>query len=82
MDMKEIYACLSDIFAVVFPDQKIVLSPATTAADVVGWDSLKQVEIIVMAQQRFGVRFTTKEIDNLESVGDLARTIGARTSDC
>jgi acyl carrier protein len=77
MNQDAIYAGLTEIFAVAFPDQDIELQPETTAADVEGWDSLKQVEIIVMAQQKFSVRLTTREVDALSSVGDLARTIAS-----
>jgi hypothetical protein len=34
------------------------------AKDVEGWDSFKQVEIIVATQEAFGVKLTSREIDS------------------
>jgi acyl carrier protein len=41
----DIYTALEAIFADVFMRDDIRLSAATTAKDVAGWDSFKQVEI-------------------------------------
>ena len=51
-----------------------------TAADVPGWDSFKQVEIIMACEVRFGFSFTTREMDGLQRVGDLVRLIERRTT--
>lgn len=58
----------------------IVLSPALTADDVEGWDSMKQVDIIIAVEERFDIKFTTKELDRLDCVGDLAVLIVAKAS--
>ena len=58
----------------------IVLSPALSADDVEGWDSLKQVDIIIAVEERFDIKFTTKELDQLDRVGDLVTLIVAKAS--
>ena len=73
----EITAALTGIFAEVF-GRAIALSPALTAKDVPGWDSFKQIEIIMAAEERFALRFSTRELDSLQSVGDLIRVIAAK----
>jgi acyl carrier protein len=49
----EIYAFLTETFHDVFMRDDIVLGPATTAKDVEGWDSFKQIEIVLATEERF-----------------------------
>lgn len=78
MTEPEIYAALTDIFYDVFLRDDIRLTPATSAADILGWDSFKQIEILMAAEERLGVRLSTREIDGLHTVGDLATVIAAK----
>ena len=57
----------------------IVLSPELTAKGVQGWDSFKQIEIIIAAEERFGVKFRTREMDSLNNVGDLVQLIASKS---
>ena len=75
MSEAEIYAALTEIFRDVFLDDDMQLTPALSAKHVNGWDSFKQIEIILATETRFGIRLKTKEIDNLSCVGDLAGVI-------
>ena len=79
MTRAEIYAGLTDVFHDVFMRDDFAVTPTLSAADVDGWDSLKQIEIIIAVQQRFRVRLNTREIDKLTCVGDLANAIGQKT---
>lgn len=58
----------------------IVLSAALSADDVEGWDSIKQVDIIIAVEERFDIKFSTKELDQLDCVGDLVSFIVAKAS--
>jgi acyl carrier protein len=78
MDKTKIYDVLLDIFAEVFMRDDIPLSAPLSAKDVAGWDSIKQVEIIMETEQRFGVRFVSQEVDNFRNVGDLVATVMRR----
>ncbi len=69
---------LTEIFRDVFLDDAMVLQESHSAADVEGWDSFKHIEIILAAEERFGVKFSTRELDKLNSVGDLANLIRAK----
>jgi acyl carrier protein len=71
----EIYRDLTEIFADVFMRDDMVLSPALTAKDVKGWDSFKQIEIIMASEEKWAIKFSTRELDALRSVGDLAKMI-------
>lgn len=74
----EIYAGLTEIFNDVFMRDDMALTPALAAKDVQGWDSFKQIEIIMASEEKFGMKFTTRELDSLQNVGDLARVIAAK----
>lgn len=74
----DIYSNLKIIFSETFSRDDIPLSAKLTAADVKGWDSFKQIEIVIATESCFGIKFTTAELDNLKNVGDLARIIAER----
>lgn len=62
---------LSVIFRAVFDRRDLIVTTAMTARDIPGWDSFKQVEIIMACESRFGFEFEPHEIDELGNVGDL-----------
>ena len=76
----EIYTALTTIFRDVFMRDELELRPDLSAKDVEGWDSFKQIEIILAAEARFGIKMTTRELDSLRSVGDLVRVIAAKAA--
>jgi acyl carrier protein len=76
----DVYTALQEIFADVFMRDDLKLSAAMTAKDVQGWDSFKQIEIIMATEERYGIKFNTRELDSLQSVGDLVKVIIAKTA--
>ncbi len=76
----EIYAALTDIFDDVFLRDDIVLTPEMTAKQIKGWDSFKQIEIIITSEEKWGIKFNTRELDSLRCVGDLAKLIETKTA--
>lgn len=79
-DISEVYAGLTEIFHDVFLRDDLILTPELSAHDVPGWDSFKQIEIIMAAEEKWQVRFNTRELDSLRSVGDLASLISSKGS--
>jgi acyl carrier protein len=75
-----IYTDLTEVFHQVFRRNDIVLTPALTANDVPGWDSFRQVEIILAVEQRFSITLSSSDVDALEKVGDLVNFIAAKRS--
>lgn len=75
----EIYPALTTIFRDVFLRDEMEITPALSAKDVLGWDSFKQIEIVMASEEHWTIRFTTRELDALRCVGDLARTIAGKT---
>jgi acyl carrier protein len=74
----EIYTTLTEIFHDVFMRDDLTLTPSLTAADVPGWDSFKQIEIIIAVEAHYGIKFHTKELDRLTNVGDLASVVESK----
>jgi len=75
MNEREILQALTQVFHDVFDDDDIVLTPETTADDIDGWDSQTHVLLIVAAEQRFGIKFRTAELESLQNVGHFAQLI-------
>ncbi len=70
-----VYPALNTIFCSVLGRTGIQLAPATTAADVTGWDSLSHMLLIVEIERHFRIRFTSSEVSRLKNVGELVRLI-------
>lgn len=75
----QIYITLTDIFRDVFMRDDIELNPELAAKDVEGWDSFKQIEIVLATEGKFNIKFSTRELDGLQKVGDLVRVIANKT---
>ncbi|MFZ3118468.1 MAG: acyl carrier protein [Variovorax sp.] len=78
MNEAQILEALTHVFRDVFDDDGIVLTAATTAQDIEGWDSQAHVNLIVAAEMRFGIRFRTAELESLHDVGQFARLIASK----
>ena len=79
MSEAEIYAALGEIFNDVFLTDDIQLRPELSAKDVSGWDSFKQIDIILAVEEKYRIKLNTRELDSLHNVGDLVRVIAAKT---
>ena len=64
---------LQAVFRGVFDNDELVISDATQAADVDGWDSMAHVNLIIAIEKRFGVRFSGADLASMRGSG---RTIG------
>ncbi len=80
MDSDAIYAGVNELFADIFMRDDLELGPETTAAEVDGWDSFKMIEIIMGLEEKYHFKFDTREIDNLNNVGDLVAVIARKGS--
>ena len=79
MSEAEIYVALSEIFQDVFLTGDIQLRPDLSAKDVPGWDSFKQIDIILAVEEKYRIKLNTRELDSLHNVGDLVRVIASKT---
>ena len=80
MDKAQAIEELTEIFRAVFDQPNLVLRDAMTAADVENWDSLNHIDLIVAVERKFKIKFTTREIMGLDTVGDLAELTAKKVS--
>ncbi len=66
---------LTEIFRDLFDNDDIVLRDDTTAGDVAGWDSLKNIKLMIRIEKAFRIRFGTGEVVGLKNVGELLALI-------
>jgi acyl carrier protein len=75
MTDEQILADITALLRDVFDDPSLPVSPNTSAKDVPGWDSMKQVMILLAVEEKFKIEFTTREMDGLRNVGDLVAAV-------
>ena len=75
MTAKEVYKRLEEVFHDVFDDDRIRLSPATTADDIEDWDSIEHINLIGAVEEEFGVRFKMGEVSGMKNVGEMVEII-------
>ena len=74
-----VLARVGGVIAKVFGDDDLKIDWSTTAADVDGWDSVSNIEVLVALEQEFGIRFNTGEMASLDNVGQLVTLIVERS---
>jgi len=81
MDRNQILERVQVIFRDVLDNEDIVLSEATTADDVEGWDSLSHVLLVVEVEKQFGIQFTSREILSWKKIGDMVECLAGKVGD-
>ena len=66
---------LTDIFRTLFNDPDLVLRDELVATDVPGWDSFNHVNLMIIIEQEFGVKFTNEEVVKMQNVADLKNVL-------
>lgn len=71
MIFEEITEVMGDLFGV----DPTMLTLDSSKANVKGWDSLQQVNLLLDLEQRFNVQLQAEEIARLKTVGDIVEMI-------
>ena len=80
MTEAEAYGHLTVVLRDVFERDDLEAAPELAARDVIGWDSFKQVEILINIEEATGIAFTPVEAQNLRRLGDIARVMVSRSA--
>lgn len=75
IDRSQIYEKLATVFEDVFDDEDIELQDSTSAKDVSEWDSMHHINLVLLTEQEFGIKFTTAEVARLANVGEFVDLI-------
>jgi acyl carrier protein len=80
MDMNsDLLERLQTIFREILDNDRLRITPATTQAQILEWDSLAQVALVMAIENEFQVSFTAREASTLFSVRAIADLIEAKT---
>jgi acyl carrier protein len=71
MSREDILSRVNEIFVDAFDDDNLVIEFKTTAADIEGWDSLMQMNLIEMIEDEFNIRFDMDEVVGMADVGSM-----------
>lgn len=74
MDRSEILRQVNAIFIDTL-DEEVTIEEVTTANDVEEWDSLTHIQLVVAIEKHFKIRFTAKEIQSWNNVGEMITCI-------
>jgi acyl carrier protein len=74
MNNQEIQEAVCEVLGVAFEQAKPV-DPSLCREGHAAWDSLKHVEVIFALEDRFNVRFSEDEMQQLDSVGKITRRV-------
>jgi acyl carrier protein len=64
--MSDVRQQAQQVFQEVFDDPELVLRDEMTADDILGWDSLAHINLMVAVEKRFRIKFGTAEISRLK----------------
>lgn len=71
MERSEILQKVEKVFRDVFFDDSITIKDDTTSKDIEGWESLTHISLISSIEDEFNIKFNTKEVINMQNVGDM-----------
>jgi acyl carrier protein len=69
---------LTEVFRVNFGDERIDLDRPMTADDIAGWDSVSHITLIYAIEDEFGIKFSSRDLEQLTCVGDLIDIVTRR----
>lgn len=78
MTREDILQKVNEIFKDAFDREELTVDYKTTAADIEGWDSLMQMNLIEIIEDEFEIRFSMNEVVGMENVGAMVDIILAR----
>lgn len=81
MNKKELKEELKNIFQNIFEDDKIEITNDLSANDVDNWDSLTHMILINEIEEKLKIKFSLKDLNKLDNVGNLIDVIDLKLKD-
>jgi len=78
MIIEKILLKLTPIFCDVLDEPNLILTEELSANDVITWDSLSHITLIVEIEALTGLSLTTDDLASLRNVGDFARMLAEK----
>jgi acyl carrier protein len=66
---------LTPLLREVFDDHALAVTMTTSPDDIPEWDSFHQINIVIATEQRFGIKLSLTEIEQLRDVSGLVRLV-------
>ena len=63
------------VFREVFDRSDLVVTDEMVANDVESWDSLVHITLVIALEERFDIRFSTREVMGWKNVGEMIDTL-------
>ena len=80
MQEQEILKEIEGLVSSVLKRDNVILSAATVAADVDGWDSLTHMMIIDSIEKKYGIKFKLKEVMKFNNLGDIITCVQSKVA--
>lgn len=74
----DLHEQLEELFREVLNDDNLMLTEATTATDIAGWDSVAHINLMCTIEQRFGIQFTGNQLAEMKNIGELKRFLSSK----
>ena len=71
----QILPIIEEIFCDFFDDDSLEITLETAHADIEEWDSVAQVQLVLMIEEQFDIEFTTDEVATIKTVGDIVKLV-------
>lgn len=75
LNKEEIIEKLIPVFRTVFEDEKLKIDGKSNSDNVIGWDSLNHIYLVVAIEELFDMKFLAEDIQSWDNVSDMAEHI-------
>lgn len=75
MERKDVFEKMVEICKDVFEDDKLIITEASTAEDIEGWDSLTHLSLVDELEKTFDIAFLLEEVTESKNLGELLNAL-------
>ncbi len=75
MESKQILKELENIFKFILEDENLTINEDMVTANIQGWDSLAQINLIGEIEKHFNIQISVGEIVVLKSISDMIKLV-------